>query len=305
MASCVPDKSNEIVYPTLHLETIFYSTDKNYNEDSLELIYGAFWQDYKQGILYVPENKDINSIVAEITADKDFAKSISLIQQNYQEFDDFSLELSDAFVNYKKFFPSKKAPKLVTYFGAFNFPVAVNENTLAIGLEMFLEPSFYKDLSYKYPPYMHHQFSSEFMICTAMYQWLKSEFVIDRGGFLQNIIYQGKLKYILSNVLDKEEHVVMQYTPDQLQWCYSNEFPIWNFLISKGLLFSNDRFEIEKYINPAPSSKGMPNSPGQVVNWVGYQIVKKFMKNNPDLSLEELMLIKDPQYILQQSKYKP
>ena len=170
MASCVPDKSNEIVYPTLHLETIFYSTDKNYNEDSLELIYGAFWQDYKQGILYVPENKDINSVVAEITADKDFAKSISLIQQNYQEFDDFSLELSDAFVNYKKFFPSKKAPKLVTYFGAFNFPVAVNENTLAIGLEMFLEPSFYKDLSYKYPPYMHHQFSSEFMICTAMYQ---------------------------------------------------------------------------------------------------------------------------------------
>ena len=86
----------------------------------------------------------------------------------------------------------------------------------------------------------------------------------------------------------------------------SSEFSIWKFLIEEGLLYTKDQFMISKYMNPAPYSKGMPHeSPGQVSVWVGWNIVNEFMQNNTEVTISELFQIKDAQYILNQSKYKP
>jgi uncharacterized protein YjaZ len=50
----------------------------------------------------------------------------------------------------------------------------------------------------------------------------------------------------------------------------------------------------------------MPHeSPGQVAVWVGWNIVNEFMQNNTEVTISELFQIKDAQYILNQSKYKP
>lgn len=303
---CKFDQSKNIVHPVSHMEALFYGNDKDFDEDSLRLIYGSFFDDYKQGIIYFPTDEDFNQYLKKMKSHEKFIEAVDLMQKSYQNFDLYELELNDGVINYVKFFPTKQAPKLVTYFGAFNFPVAVNQNTLAIGLEMFLGSSYYKDLSYKYPPYMHHQLNSEYMVSMAFNEWVKSEFPLTRGNFLTNIIHQGKIKYVLSQLVKKEEHILMGYTQEQLRWCQLSEHSIWKHLITKALLYSNDKSEIDKFINPSPSTRGMPSeSPGQLVNWVGLQIVKKFMKNNPEVSIQELMLITDAQYILQKSKYKP
>ena len=302
---CKFDQSKDIVYPVSHMEALFFADDNDFDQDSLKLIYGDFFDDYKERIVYLPPNDDFNLFLRKMKSHEKFIEAIDLIQKNYQDFDSYELELNNAVVNYAGFFPDKHLPKLVTYFGAFNFPLAVNDSTLAIGLEMFLGSSYYSDLSFKYPPYMHHQFNSQYMVSLAMNEWISSEFPLSRGNFLTNIIHQGKIKYVLSQLVDKQEHIVMGYTKDQLEWCQLSEYSIWKHLITKALLYSNDKSEIDKFINPAPSSRGMPaKSPGQLVNWVGLQIVKKFMKNNPEISVQELMLIQDAQFILQQSKYK-
>ena len=68
----------------------------------------------------------------------------------------------------------------------------------------------------------------------------------------------------------------------------------------------NNVVNISKYLNPAPYSKGMPiESPGQVAVWVGWNIVNEFMSKNQDVTISELFQIKEAQYILNQSKYKP
>ena len=46
-------------------------------------------------------------------------------------------------------------------------------------------------------------------------------------------------------------------------------------------------------------------SPGQVAVWVGWNIVNEFMAKNQDVTISELFQIKEAQYILNQSKYKP
>jgi len=61
-------------------------------------------------------------------------------------------------------------------------------------------------------------------------------------------------------------------------------------------------------LSPAPFSKfylEIDNvSPGQVGAWIGWQIVRSYMKNNNDISINEL-LNKKAKEIFEQSKYKP
>ena len=78
------------------------------------------------------------------------------------------------------------------------------------------------------------------------------------------------------------------------------------FFDRKELLFSNQSREFLKLLNEAPTSSGMPpESPGRAVVWTGWQMVRKYMAQNPETSLEQLMAIHDGQIILSKSKYKP
>jgi len=71
-------------------------------------------------------------------------------------------------------------------------------------------------------------------------------------------------------------------------------------------LFSTRDKEYRSYLNHSPFSKGMTTeSPSRVAYFIGYEIVKKYMSINNDISLNELMLQDDYMLILNQSKYKP
>ena len=121
------------------------------------------------------------------------------------------------------------------------------------------------------------------------------------------MVHEGKLLYYLDMVLpDAPDSTKIGYTQTQLNWCKQNEPEIWAFLTEKELLFSNQIREYNKLISEAPSVSGMPpETPGRIGIWVGWQIVRRYMQQNPKVSLDELMQIKDGQKILQGSRYKP
>ena len=86
-----------------------------------------------------------------------------------------------------------------------------------------------------------------------------------------------------------------------------NEKEIWNFFVSKELLFSTDPDLINRFILPAPFSKFYLNididSPGKIGQWLGLQIVNAFQKNERK-SIDELL--KTPtRELFENSKYKP
>jgi uncharacterized protein YjaZ len=73
------------------------------------------------------------------------------------------------------------------------------------------------------------------------------------------------------------------------------------------MLYSVDAKLVPRFLSPAPFSKFYleidNDSPGQVGAWIGWQIVRSYMKNN-DISINEL-LNKNAKEIFEQSKYKP
>lgn len=126
--------------------------------------------------------------------------------------------------------------------------------------------------------------------------------------FLAQLIHSGKIQYLKQSILSNySEDKILGYTPDQLAWAMTNEKEIWNFFVSKELLYSTDSELIKRFISPAPFSKFYLNidvdSPGQIGQWLGLQIVKAYqMKERKSIA----ELLNTPyRELFEKSKYKP
>lgn len=96
------------------------------------------------------------------------------------------------------------------------------------------------------------------------------------------------------------------YTQKQLNWCKQNEGLIWSTIVGNGDINSIDPVTIQTYIGEGPFTQGFSQdySPGNIGQWIGWQIIKKFVKENPEIKPEEVMKT-DSKKILEIAKYKP
>lgn len=100
--------------------------------------------------------------------------------------------------------------------------------------------------------------------------------------------------------------VIMDYSAPKMKWAKDNERNIWNLFNSEHLLYETSLKKIQKLIGPSPSSPGMPpESPGNTGSFLGWQIVKAYMKKHPETTLKELIALDDAQEFLKESGYKP
>ena len=98
----------------------------------------------------------------------------------------------------------------------------------------------------------------------------------------------------------------MSYTEQNIKWLDNNEENIWNAVIQEEMLYQSDHMKIKNMIDNAPFTQAFGNdSPSKVGIWLGWRIVKSYMKENPEVTIQELMLNKDYIGILNESNYKP
>ena len=121
------------------------------------------------------------------------------------------------------------------------------------------------------------------------------------------MIHQGKLMYFVDAMLpEMHDSLKIGYTKLQLDWCKKNEAQMWSQLIEYKMLYSNKRMDIIRYINASPTTSGFPlESPGRTGVWIGWQVVRQYMKKFPEKTLADLMQNSNYQQILNDSKYFP
>ena len=124
---------------------------------------------------------------------------------------------------------------------------------------------------------------------------------------LDIMINNGKVLFLMDQILPyAPDSIKLGYTAAQTQWCQDNELQIWSHLVGEELLYSTRMRDVRKLVDHSPNAPGMPaEAPGRVANWIGWQIVKAYMKRNPEVTFEQLLSLKDGQQILDLSKYKP
>ena len=125
---------------------------------------------------------------------------------------------------------------------------------------------------------------------------------------IEAIINEGKKYYFMECMLpETPDSVLIGYTRAQDEWCRRSEGSIWKYFNEQDLLYKVNFMEQKRYTTDGPTTAGMPpEAPGKVGSWVGWQIVRKFMKNNQGkVSLDDLMNKYTAKQILTLANYKP
>jgi hypothetical protein len=124
--------------------------------------------------------------------------------------------------------------------------------------------------------------------------------------FLDRMILNGKILYFLDAMLPfEEDEIKISYTNEQLDWCHSHEANLWQFFIENELLYETEITLINKFFNDGPFTRGFEGSPARLGSWMGWQIVRAYMNQNPEISLQQLLDETNSQKILSGSDYKP
>ncbi|KIA82354.1 gliding motility protein GldB [Kaistella solincola] len=131
----------------------------------------------------------------------------------------------------------------------------------------------------------------------------------DRQKFLDELVYQGKIMILQDAFLPAEpDYLKINYTPKQYEWAQANEANIWNYFVENNLIFSDDMRLSERFIKPGPFSKFYTEidneSSPQVGIFSGWQICKKYFKENPNTKLQDFLKM-NAQDIFNESNYKP
>lgn len=225
------------------------------------------------------------------------------IDTKFGDFAPYKLRFDESFKYYKHYFPDSTLPTLITFYSNFNANVLPYENTLAIGLDMYLGPdnkiisTIPKDV---FPQYLKDRMDEKYMVADGMKFWLLSKFANDnQEDFLSTIVALGKVMYLLDCMLPIEkDEIKMGYTEAQLQWCKDFETNIWKTIVDEKVLYSKDKIVITQYISEGPFTKDFPpESPSRIGVWLGWQIVRDYMQQT-GATVSELINQKSAKVIL-------
>lgn len=242
------------------------------------------------------ENKDIQSVYTEIHN--------SFPEETFKK-----QEFEQVFKYYAYYFPKDTLPEIVGYYSNFNAKSLLFNNTIAVGLDMYLgkENIIIKRIPVSsLPQYFKDKMSPEYLVSDALKIYLLNKHYRDIGeDFLSTIVSLGKIMYLLDACSPTTENwKKMSYSEEELKWCKENEEQIWAYIVNEELLFSVEQDRINNFIGEGPNTKGLPqNSPSRVGIWIGWQMVKDYMDENPKISIQEMLNETDSKKILKY--YKP
>lgn len=279
---------------------------------SLKLKYGDFYTHFVQDMISVGPPDDIGTsrMLVPFVQDPTMKEVYEKTQAVFGDFQKEESQLTEALQRLKYHFPQIATPEIITYMSGFNYALGVTKTQLGCGLEMFLgsDCSYYTKL--RIPKYKSFNMTPANLPVEMIKAWVMTEFYAteqDESTLLSNIVYEGKI-LLLMDVLfpNKNDSIKIGYSQYEMDWCKENEFNIWAHFIEHNLLYSKSKNEIIKYVGEGPFTTGFDkSSPARTGSWVGWQIVRAFVENNPNVSLLELMKMKDAQLLLNKSGYKP
>jgi len=142
-----------------------------------------------------------------------------------------------------------------------------------------------------------------------MTAWAMTEFEFNDSvdNIITNMVYNGMIMYLLDVLLPGyHDTLKIAYSSKQIDWCKTNEKKMWTYLVEKKFLFSSDYMEIKRLFNDGPFTATFSNqSPSRTGVWLGWQIIKSYMKHNPNLKIQDIMKDRNYMKIFNSAGYYP
>jgi gliding motility-associated lipoprotein GldB len=278
-------------------DKVFYESDPN-ELSKIKQQFPYFFPEGNEDTVWI--NKMKNPLLKQVHDE---------VQKKFGNFQKERGDLEELFRHIKYYFPETRLPKVVTLISEVDTDnkVIYADSLLLVSLDVYLgnDHEFYTG----FPEYQRKTFEKSQLLSDVVSSFAIRKIVppTDRT-LLSQMIYFGKELYmkdlLIPQISDADK---IGYTPEQIAWSQENEGYIWRYFVDEKLLYDSDPKLPGRFINPAPFSKFYleidNESPGQIGRWIGWQIVRSYMRNN-DVSLQQLLQT-DAKEIFDKSKYKP
>jgi hypothetical protein len=124
---------------------------------------------------------------------------------------------------------------------------------------------------------------------------------------LADMIAYGKSYYFAKHMVPcTPDSIFIWYTAEEVTGSRKNQDLIWARFIEDQVLYSTNHVMKQKYLGERPKTVEVGEKcPGRIAQWVGWEIVKKYMETHPTTTLPQLMQADNADNLFRESKYKP
>jgi gliding motility-associated lipoprotein GldB len=266
----------------------------------------AFSQHFLKRQGYPSDSVLIRSLFA-LATDSAVHTLVKETNKRFDKIDDVERDLELAMKHVKYYFPDFQVPQVKTYISGLGQDLFVNDSLMVLSLDFFVGST----ASYlpQVPQYIQRRYEKEFIVPSALLL-VSNKFNqtnMLQKSMLAEMIYYGKAYYFVEKMMPcTPDSLIIGYTDQQIADVNFNEAKLWAHFVEKGLVYETNHFTVSKYIGERPNIPEISGkAPGRIGTWVGWQIVRKYMQEHPEVTLAQLMAEPDPQKIFTQSKYKP
>lgn len=297
-------------------EDLFELSPANFDvkSNAIKAKYGAFYEHFLINPLRLHGSGDTayKTMVLDFVWNRDVREAYNDVKKLYpaSDFKKISEEVEQCVKRFKFHFPERKLPtRLITCTTGWNYAFAYLDSALVVSLDMYLGDTsrFYKMLAY--PQYQTRKMDKAHLVPDIARGWILTEFdtVQPENTLLGHTIFYGKLYYAINALLpDAPDSLIIGYTSKQMQTCNKYEKNYWSYFAEKNRLYENNMNTIRELTGEGPFTAAISKEcPPRIAMWIGWQIVRSYMKNNENVTLEELMKETNAQKILSKSKYRP
>ncbi len=254
-----------------------------------------------------PDDADLTGSLLRLSNEPNLNKFARETQQQFGDMADVETGVENAFKHLEYFYPDFKVPPVKTFISGLLGPdLYVSDSLVVLGIDYFAG----KKAAFRpqQPGYILQRYEKGNMLPALVMQISKKYIPTAQGNtMLAQMIDYGKTFYFTQRMLPcTPDSLIVGYTAQEMADVHYNEGKIWAHFVEKSLLYETSHFKVNKYTGERPNIPEIGiKCPGRVATWVGWQIVRKYMEENPEVTVQQLMQETDAQKIFLQSKYKP
>ncbi|WP_167268665.1 gliding motility protein GldB-related protein [Dyadobacter arcticus] len=215
--------------------------------------------------------------------------------------------LSKAFRQIRYYYPGFNVPKIQFMVTGFTGnDLYISDSLIIIGLDYFGGPAA------RYRPnvfdYQLRRYQKEYIVPSILFFESNQFNRINLGDqtMLADMIGYGKgYEFVKQIMPETPDSLIVGYSEENLGRTYNSQQQIWSYFIASKLLYEKSDLIKRKFIEERPfTSEIGAKIPGAIARWIGWRIVSRYVAENPEVTLPQLMEIDNAPRILQESGYK-
>ncbi len=241
-----------------------------------------------------------------------YQKFYGEVQKTFGDMKDVETQLETAFKNTKYFYPGFKVPKIQAVVSGLGFlsregaALSVSDSLIVISLDFYVGPkgSFVPNV----PAFLLKKYTKPALVPSIVGVMAEKHIAqnpADKSMLNEMIVAAKKLEFTRQIMPDVPDSLISFYSGAQQKDSEQNKDVIWAHFVKEKLLYETNHFVKVKYIGERPFTAEIGQKcPGAIGRWLGWQIVRKYLDENPDVKLPQLMQNPDAQDVFVKSKYK-